>query len=120
MLDVPKGLMIARAEKPRMVKVRIKIANMAILTAYDSIFLPRYSGVRPTISPAMNTARITKTTIPYRPAPTPPKTTSPSMMLIRGTMPPRGGKESCCPIGGGHADQKENRHGRPDRPAVTL
>ena len=29
---------------------------MAILTSFASIFLPRYSGVRPTISPAMNTA----------------------------------------------------------------
>jgi hypothetical protein len=28
------------------------------------IFLPRYSGVRPTISPAMNTDRMANTSIP--------------------------------------------------------
>ena len=34
---------------------------MAITASFisrDSIFLPTYSGVRPTISPAMNTARM--------------------------------------------------------------
>ena len=36
-----------------------------------SIFLPRYSGVRPIIRPAMNTARIAKTSMPYSPEPTP-------------------------------------------------
>ena len=34
------------------------------LTSRASIFLPRYSGVRPTISPAMNTARRTNSSIP--------------------------------------------------------
>ena len=51
--------------------------------------------MRPTISPAMNTARTTNTKIPYSPAPTPPNTTSPSMMLTSGTMPPSGVYESC-------------------------
>jgi hypothetical protein len=31
-------------------------ASIAILTSFCSIFLPRYSGVRPTIRPAMKTA----------------------------------------------------------------
>src|SRR5260370_10476069 len=95
MLEVPKGLTIATTEKPRIVNVRMRIASIAILTSYDSIFLPRYSGVRPTINPAMKTANMTNTTMPYRPAPTPPKTTSPNMMLISGTIPPRGVNESC-------------------------
>src|SRR5260370_760090 len=43
----------------------------------------------------MKTARMTNTTMPQRPAPTPPKTTSPNMMLISGTMPPSGVNESC-------------------------
>ena len=33
--------------------------------------------------------------MPYMPAPTPPKTTSPSMMLASGIMPPSGVKLSC-------------------------
>ena len=32
------------------------MASMAILTSFASSFLPRYSGVRPTISPATNIA----------------------------------------------------------------
>src|ERR1022692_3213373 len=41
------------------------------------------------------TERMTKTSIPYIPAPTPPKITSLSMRLIRGTIPPSGVNESC-------------------------
>ena len=48
----------------------------ASLISRASIFLPRYSGVRPTISPPMKTASRTKTSIEYRPVPTPPKMTS--------------------------------------------
>src|SRR5690242_17056325 len=36
------------------------------------IFLPRYSGVRPTIRPATNTVITASTRIPYRPEPVPP------------------------------------------------
>ena len=50
---------------------------MASLISRPSIFLPRYSGVRPTISPAMKTATTTNSSIPYMPEPTPPRTTSP-------------------------------------------
>src|SRR5260370_18681397 len=38
---------------------------------------------------------MTKTNIPYIPAPTPPKITSLSMRLIIGTIPPSGVNESC-------------------------
>ena len=65
-------------------------ASIIILTSFCSIFLPRYSGVRPTISPAMNTASMANSSMPYRPEPTPPKITSPSSILIRGTSPPSG------------------------------
>src|SRR5258708_28494771 len=37
------------------------------------IFLPRYSGVRPTISPARNTAMTTSSRTPNRPDPGPPE-----------------------------------------------
>ena len=40
------------------------MASIAIFTSMASIFLPRYSGVRPTISPARNTAMMAKTSMP--------------------------------------------------------
>ena len=51
--------------------------------------------MRPIISPAMKTARIANTSMPYRPAPTPPNTTSPSWISSSGTAPPSGVNESC-------------------------
>ena len=60
------------------------VKNAAIATSLisrGSIFLPRYSGVRPTISPPMNTASRTNISIEYRPVPTPPKTVSDSDRL---------------------------------------
>ena len=76
--------------------------SIASFISRDSIFLPRYSGVRPTIRPAMNTVRTTKTSIPYRPAPVPPNTTSPSWMLASGTRPPSGVKLSCIALTAPH------------------
>jgi ABC-type lipoprotein export system ATPase subunit len=55
----------------------IRITSDAIFISNDWIFLPRYSGVRPTIKPAMKTATMTNASIPYSPEPTPPNTTSP-------------------------------------------
>ena len=72
-----------------------RVASIAILISNASTFLPRYSGVRPTIRPAMKTARMAYISIPYRPAPTPPKITSPVMMFAIGTRPPSGVNESC-------------------------
>ena len=40
------------------------MASIAIFTSFASIFLPRYSGVRPTISPAMNTAMMANSSMP--------------------------------------------------------
>ena len=51
--------------------------------------------MRPTISPATNTATITKTSMPYRPEPTPPKITSPNCIITSSTRPPSGVYESC-------------------------
>ena len=42
--------------KPRIASGRISSASIASFISRASIFLPRYSGVRPTISPATNTA----------------------------------------------------------------
>ena len=50
--------------------------------------LPRYSGVRPTIRPAMNTVTMARMSMPYRPDPVPPGATSPSIMLNITVPPP--------------------------------
>ena len=99
MLDVPKlGEMTEMAVNTRIVSGKTRTTSIAICTSWAWTFLPRYSGVRPTISPAMNTDRMMKTRMPYIPAPTPPKITSPSMMLVSGTRPPSGVNESCQPL----------------------
>ena len=59
------------------------------LTSRASIFLPRNSGVRPTIRPEMNTPRMTNSSIEYRPEPTPPQMTSPVIICAIGTAPPK-------------------------------
>ena len=41
----------------------IRTARAARRTSFDSIYLPRYSGVRPTISPAMKTERTANTSM---------------------------------------------------------
>src|SRR5262245_42696661 len=58
------------------------------------IFLPRYSGVRPTISPATKTVSTARTRMPYRPEPVPPGATSPSIMLNIVMPPPSAVYES--------------------------
>src|SRR5262249_53161402 len=72
-----------------------RITRLAIFISYASIFLPRDSGVGPTMSPATNTAISTNASMPYSPEPTPPYTTSPSWIRIIGTMPPSGMNDSC-------------------------
>ena len=62
----------------------------------------------------MNTARRTKTSMPYRPAPTPPGETSPSRMLTSGTAPPPGVKLSCEEIDG--AGRRAGGRGRERAP----
>ena len=47
----------------------IKTIKAAIFISKASIFFPRYSGVRPTISPATNTATMTKANMPYNRSP---------------------------------------------------
>ncbi len=57
--------------------------------------MPRYSGVRPTISPAMNTASRAKINMPNSPEPVPPGLTSPYIMLTKAVPPPSGVRLSC-------------------------
>ena len=65
MQGVPNDLATTEiAVNVRITNGKISTDSIAIFTSYASIFFPRYSGVRPTISPAMNTERITNTIIP--------------------------------------------------------
>ena len=73
----------------------MRIATTAHVASHAWIFLPRYSGVRPTISPAMNTVSSTCIRMPYSPAPTPPNTMQPSMRFHSGARPASGVKLSC-------------------------
>ena len=59
----------------------VRMYSETSLISRAVIFFRRYSGVRPTISPAMNTVTMASTSIPYRPEPTPPGATSPRPML---------------------------------------
>ena len=51
----PPAVTVARPVKPRMLAPRTRTTSIAIFISKPSTFLPRYSGVRPTISPAMKT-----------------------------------------------------------------
>ena len=66
---------------PLATKIPIGVAkhtSTAHFISNGSIFLQRYSGVRPTINPAINTVNMANANIPYKPQPTPPKITSPN------------------------------------------
>ena len=63
--DDPRfGIISETAVNPRIDSGKMSTYSIAIFTSYASIFLPRYSGVRPTISPAMNTDSTTKISMP--------------------------------------------------------
>src|SRR6516225_10950463 len=72
----------------------VRMYSAAYFISVGRIFLPMYSGVRPTIRPPMNTVTTASISKPYRPAPTPPGTTSPIIMLNRTVPPPNGVNES--------------------------
>ena len=69
-----------------------RIPIMVSLISLAPIFLPRYSGVRPTISPAMNTATTTNSSIPYMPEPTPPRRDLPQRDQGEGNRPAAAGE----------------------------
>ena len=95
---MPLSVTRLNAVPPNMHSGRISTASIASFTSRACTFLPRYSGVRPTISPATNTASSANTTMPYSPEPTPPGTTSPSCISSSSTNPPSGMKLSCIAI----------------------
>src|SRR6185312_2158261 len=68
--------------------------SAAYFISVGRIFLPMYSGVRPTISPATNTVTMARMRMPYMPAPMPPGAISPSAMSNSAMPPPNGVSES--------------------------
>ena len=96
------GTSIATAVQPRYISGRTRMASIAIFTSLASIFLPTYSGVRPTIRPATKIEMMTNSSMPYMPEPTPPTMISPSWMLISGIMPPIAVNESCMALTAPH------------------
>src|SRR5712691_1378263 len=78
----------------RMTTGNVRKYSAAYFISVGLIFLPMYSGVRPTIRPPTNTVTIARTKIPYMPAPTPPGAISPSAMSNRAMPPPNGVSES--------------------------
>ena len=85
---------IAIADMVKITTGRVRKYSDAYFISTGRIFLPMYSGVRPTISPATNTVTMARTKIPYMPAPIPPGATSPSAMSNSAMPPPNGVSES--------------------------
>src|SRR5215475_7161815 len=85
------------SDRPAAISTQVGVVRMysaAYFISAGRIFLPMYSGVRPTMRPPMKTVTTARTRMPYRPAPTPPGTTSPIIMLNSATPPPNGVNES--------------------------
>src|SRR3984885_2616606 len=78
----------------RMTTGRVRKYKAAYFISVGRIFLPMYSGVRPTIRPATNTVTMARIRMPYRPAPTPPGAISPKAMSNSAMPPPNGVNES--------------------------
>ena len=79
--------------QPALVHARAADLEIIFRNLFDNAI--KYSGERPTINPERKTVKITNSNIPYMPAPTPPKITSPSMMLNIATPPASGDKLEC-------------------------
>ena len=96
-----------------------QIASIVILTSVAAIFLPTYSGVRPIISPATNTATITNSSMPNRPEPGAADNDLVEHHIRHRTPPPSGVKLSSIALTapsrrvGGHRG-KQRRHRRPE------
>src|SRR5215831_13412275 len=89
MLLCPTCVPIDSAAAVRMITGRVRKYSAAYFISVGRIFLPMYSGVRPTISPATNTVTTARIRMPYMPAPIPPSAISNSAIP-----PPNGVSES--------------------------
>src|SRR5215469_641375 len=85
------------SEKPAALRITsgsVRKYSAAYFISVGLIFLPMYSGVRPTMRPATNTDTIARIKMPYIPAPMPPGAISPSAMSNSAIPPPKGVSES--------------------------
>ena len=90
----PTLVPIDNAAAVRMSTGKVRKYSAAYFISMGRIFLPMYSGVRPTIRPATNTVTMARIKMPYMPAPMPPGATSPSAMSNSVMAPPNGVSES--------------------------
>src|SRR5579863_6576345 len=90
----PMGVPIDRPAAVRMTTGNVRKYSAAYFISVGRIFLPMYSGVRPTINPATNTVTMARMRMPYMPAPMPPGAISPSAMSNSAMPPPNGVSES--------------------------
>src|SRR5580704_12584577 len=94
MADCPVRVPMDSPAAVRMTTGRVRKYSAAYFISCGRIFLPRYSGVRPTISPATKTVTMARISRPYMPAPMPPGAISPSAMSNSAMPPPNGVSES--------------------------
>src|SRR3984957_14113893 len=111
-------------DSPAAVKITtgsVRKYSDAYFISVGRIFLPMYSGVRPTISPATNTVTMARIKMPYMPAPIPPGAISPSAMSNSAIPPPNGVSESwkqfTAPVEVTVVDDANNEH--PGVPNLT-
>src|ERR1700694_4585465 len=95
MLDKPCGIRQAMAVGIRQAALGSSTPITAQVATHASSFLPKYSGVRPIISPAIKTVINTWNNMQYTPQPMPPKKISPTRMFHIGIMPASGIQLSC-------------------------
>src|SRR5215472_7670089 len=94
---VGDGQFLSPSDSPAAVRIttgNVRKYSAAYFISVGLIFLPMYSGVRPTIRPPTKTVTMASTRMPYIPAPTPPGAISPSAMSNSATPPPNGVSES--------------------------
>ena len=84
------GLITSTDAASRMASAGATTITTAMRISAGPSFFPRYSGERPIIKLATNTASTAKPSRPTNPVPTPPPTTSPSPMSASGTSVPIG------------------------------
>src|SRR4029077_9029302 len=90
----PMWVPIDSAAAVRTTSGSVRKYSDAYFISTGRIFLPMYSGVRPTISPATNTVTMESTKMSYMQAPMPPAAISPSAMSNSVIPPPNGDSES--------------------------
>jgi len=95
MLERPAGTITAMAVGISAAALGMRTPIAAQVASHAPSFLPRYSGVRPIINPAMKTVMMTWNSMQYTPQPMPPNMISPIRMFHIGIRPAIGCQLSC-------------------------